>query len=172
MVRSRFAALLAFAVVFGGKAGTAAHAAPQDEAAKQQAPKQNASKQHASKRQANKGQAAKGQAPKGDATVEITRTTDFLYLGVNATVEINGAKVASLGRGESYSGPLPPGDTTIVVSAWSSPGSSNIHFDAEPGKAYRMVVGPRGNNFGASMVGGLIGAAIEGGGAFEIVPAK
>ncbi|WP_456716595.1 hypothetical protein [Bradyrhizobium sp. USDA 4353] len=167
MVRSRFAALLALSVVFGAEGGTAAYAAPQDEAAKQQAPKP-----HASKRQANKGQAAKGQAPKGDATVEITRTTDLLYLGVKATVEINGAEVASLGRGESYSAPLAPGATTITVSAWSSPGSSNIRFDAEPGKAYRMVVGPRGNNFGASLVGGLVGAAIEGGGAFEIVPEK
>ncbi|SMX60094.1 Conserved exported protein of unknown function [Bradyrhizobium sp. ORS 285] len=145
----------------------AAHAAPQEEATQQQAPKQKASK-----RQAHKGQAIKEQAIKGPATVEITRTTDLLFMGVNATVEINGAKMASLGRGESYSGQLTSGETTITVSAWSSPGSSNIRFNAEPGKTYRMLVGPRGNHFGAAMVGGLLGAAIEGGGAFEIVPAK
>ncbi|WP_246739135.1 hypothetical protein [Bradyrhizobium aeschynomenes] len=58
------------------------------------------------------------------------------------------------------------------MSTWSSPGSSSIRFTAVPGKTHRMIVGPRGNNFAASMVGGLIGAAIEGGGAFEIVPAK
>jgi hypothetical protein len=111
-------------------------------------------------------------APKGRATVAITRTTDVLYLAVPAAVEINGAKVASLGRGESYRGQLPPGPVAITVSTWASPGSSSIRFTAVPGKTYRMIVGPRGNNFAASMVGGLIGAAIEGGGAFEIVPAK
>ncbi|MGJ4971561.1 hypothetical protein ACQR1N_27310 [Bradyrhizobium sp. HKCCYLRH1073] len=137
MVRSKLAALVALAGLFGVEAGTAARA-----------------------------------APKGRATVAITRTTDFLYLAAPAAIEINGAKVASLGRGESYSGSIAPGATTITVSTWSSPGSSNIRFTAVPGKAYRMVVGPRGQNFAASMMGGLIGAAIEGGGAFEIVPTK
>lgn len=105
-------------------------------------------------------------------TVTITRTTDFLYLAAPAAVEINGTKVASLGRGESYNGPLVPGATTITVSTWSTPGSSKITFNAVPGKTYRMVVGPRGENFAANMLGGLIGAAIEGGGAFGIGPAK
>ncbi|MGC2778417.1 MAG: hypothetical protein WA418_22555 [Bradyrhizobium sp.] len=111
-------------------------------------------------------------APKGRTTVAITRTNDFLYLAAPAAIEINGAKVASLGRGENYNGQIAPGPTAITVSTWSSPGSSSIRFTAVPGKTYRMVVGPRGKNFAASMVGGLVGAAIEGGGAFEIVPTK
>ena len=110
-------------------------------------------------------------APKGRATVAITRTDDFLFWSAPAAVEINGAKVASLGRGETYKGEIAPGPIAITVSTWSTPGSSSIRFPAVPGKTYRMTVGPRGKNFAASMVGGLIGAAIEGGGAFEIVPA-
>jgi hypothetical protein len=110
-------------------------------------------------------------APKGRASIAITRTDDFLYLAAPAAIEINGAKVASLGRGESYKGEIAPGPIAITVSTWSSPGSSSIRFTAAPGKTYRMTVGPRGKNFAATMVGGLVGAAIEGGGAFEIVPA-
>ena len=110
-------------------------------------------------------------APKGRTTVAITRTDDFLYWSAPAAVEINGTKVASLSRGESYTGQISAGPTVVSVSTWASPGSSSYRFTAAPGKTYRMVVGPRGKNFAASMVGGLVGAAIEGGGAFEIVPA-
>jgi hypothetical protein len=115
--------------------------------------------------------AAAHAAAKGRTTISITRTNDFLYLAAPAAIEINGSKVASLGRAESYKGQIAPGPTAITVSTWSSPGSSSVRFTAMPGKTYRMVVGPRGKNFAANIMGGLIGAAIEGGGAFEIVPA-
>ncbi len=110
-------------------------------------------------------------ASKGRTTVAITRTNDFLYLAAPAAIEINGTKVASLGRGESFNGQIAPGPTVVTVSTWSSPGSSSYRFNAVAGKTYRMIVGPRGTNYAAVVVGGLVGAAIEGGGAFEVVPA-
>jgi hypothetical protein len=60
----------------------------------------------------------------------------------------------------------------VSVSAWSSPGASSQRFNAEPGKTYRFAVSPRSENFAASMVGGFVGQAVEGGGAFQIVPVK
>ena len=108
-------------------------------------------------------------APKGSATVAITRSTDLLFLAAPAAIEINGTKVASLGRGESFNGPIAPGPT---VSTWSTPGSSSYRFTAVPGKTYKMVVVPRTKNYAANVVGGLVGAAIEGGGAFEFVPTR
>ena len=44
-------------------------------------------------------------------------------------------------------------------------------FKALPGKTYRFNVSPHTGNFVASLAGGLVGSAIEGHGAFEIVPA-
>ena len=111
-------------------------------------------------------------APKGSATVAITRSTDLLFLAAPAAIEINGTKVASLGRGESFNGPIAPGPTEIKVSTWSTPGSSSYRFTAVPGKTYKMVVVPRTKNYAANVVGGLVGAAIEGGGAFEFVPTR
>lgn len=108
----------------------------------------------------------------GRTTLSITRSTDLLYVAASASVEVNGKKVASLGRGESYTGDLGPGPTVVRVSAWSSPGASTYSFKAVPGKTYRLTVSPRSGNFVAGMAGGLIGQAIEAGGAFQIVPAR
>ena len=94
----------------------------------------------------------------------------MLYMAMSASVEVNGQKVASLGRGETYNGIVPPGPVEVRVSNWSAPGASSYSFKAVPGKTYRFTVGPRGGNFVATMAGGLIGSAIEGHGAFEIVP--
>jgi len=106
----------------------------------------------------------------GQATISITRSDELMYLAAPATVELNGAKIASIGRGESYTGGVAPGPAVLSVSAWSSPGASNQRFTAVPGKTYRFVISPRGDNFAAGMVGGFVGQAIEGGGAFEIKP--
>lgn len=89
-----------------------------------------------------------------------------------ASVDMNGARIADLGVGQSYSGPIQPGMATLTVSAWSSPGQSSFRFNAEPGKSYRFVVGPRGESMAAGMAGGLIGQGMEGGGPFQIAPAS
>jgi hypothetical protein len=115
------------------------------------------------------GQAAYA-APAGRTAVSITRSNDMLYFGSSASVEINGRKVASLGRGETYTGDIAPGPTVVNVSSWSSPGVSSYSFNAQWGKSYSLTVKPHGANFGAAMVGGLVGQAVEGHGQFEIAP--
>jgi hypothetical protein len=109
-------------------------------------------------------------APAGKTAVSITRSTDMLYFGSSASVEINGVKVASLGRGETYAADIAPGPTVVSVSSWSSPGASSYSFSAQRGKTYQLAVKPRGGNFAAAMVGGLVGQAVEGHGQFEIAP--
>jgi hypothetical protein len=109
-------------------------------------------------------------APAGKTAVSITRSTDMLYFGSSASVEINGVKVASLGRGETYAADIAPGPTVVSVSSWSSPGVSSYSFSAQRGKTYQLAVKPRGGNFAAAMVGGLVGQAVEGHGQFEIAP--
>jgi hypothetical protein len=94
-----------------------------------------------------------------------------LYVAIPASVELNGTQVASLGRGETYTGGVAPGPAVVTVSTWSSPGASTYRFTVEPGKTYRFTVSPRGENMAAGMALGLIGQALEGGGAFEIAPA-
>jgi hypothetical protein len=114
-------------------------------------------------------QSSRPTAP-GEATLSITRSDDLMYSGAPVTVELNGAKIASIGRGETYTGGIAPGPAVVSVSAWSSPGASHQRFTAVPGKTYRFMVTPRGENFTASLVGGVVGAAVEGGGAFDIKP--
>jgi hypothetical protein len=111
-------------------------------------------------------------APAGKTSVSITRSSDMLYMAMSASVEVNGQKVASLERGETYTGVVAPGPVEIRVSNWSAPGASSYSFKATPGKTYRFTVSPHGGNFVASLAGGLIGSAIEGHGAFEIAPAQ
>lgn len=106
----------------------------------------------------------------GQATISISRTNEFAGSAATASVELNGAKIASIGNGESYTGGIAPGPAVVSVSAWSSPGASTTRFTAEPGKTYRFMVTPRGENFAAGMIGGLVGQAVEGGGPFEIKP--
>jgi len=110
-------------------------------------------------------------ASAGKTTLSITRSSDMLYVAMSAAVEVNGQKVASLGRGETFTGVVAPGPTVVKVSNWSSPGASSYSFKAVPGKTYRLTVSPHSGNFVASLAGGFVGAAIEGHGPFEIVPA-
>jgi len=92
-------------------------------------------------------------------------------VAIPASVELNGIRIASLGRGETYTSGAAPGPAVLTVSTWSSPGASSYRFTIEPGKTYRFTVSPRGANMAAGMAAGLIGQALEGGGAFEIAPA-
>jgi hypothetical protein len=108
----------------------------------------------------------------GTAALTITRSTDILYVGAPASVTVNGESVANLSVGETYSGALRPGTVTIAVSAWSAPGEFKMKFRADPGKSYRLHISPRGESYAASVVGGLPGMAIEGGGPFKIVAAN
>lgn len=104
------------------------------------------------------------------AGIAITRPAELLYYGAPATVEVNGQQVANLSAGESYSGSVRPGPTTITVSNWSSPGHSSYRFNAAAGKTYRFQVKPRSANLMAGFAAGFVGQVIEGGGPFALGP--
>lgn len=108
----------------------------------------------------------------GQASLTITRSSDLMYMGAPAAVDLNGARIADLSVGQSYSGNVPPGMAVLAVSAWSAPGSSSLRFNLEPGKSYRFVVTPRGAQMAAGMAGGIVGQAVEGGGPFQIAAAQ
>jgi len=59
---------------------------------------------------------------------------------------------------------------TVVVTNWQSPGRSTASFKAVAGKTYRFTIVPRTESLVASVAGGFIGLAIEGGGMFAIKP--
>lgn len=95
-----------------------------------------------------------------------------MYAGAPASVDLNGSRVASLGVGQSYTGPVQPGMVVLTVSAWSAPGQSTFRFNVEAGKSYRLIISPRGQGMLAGMVGGVVGQAAEGGGPFQVTPAS
>jgi hypothetical protein len=103
-------------------------------------------------------------------TIEIARPSAFLYGMADAAIEVNGTKVAGLSSGATYKGSVKPGPVTIVVTNWQSPGRSVASFRAAPGKTYRFTVTPRGESMAVGLALGFIGAAIEGGGMFQITP--
>lgn len=79
---------------------------------------------------------------KAKAMIVITRSEGVIFLGVPATVELNGSKIAGLWRGESFTGSIDPSQAILNVSAWSSPGSANYSFEALPGRSYRFTITP------------------------------
>jgi hypothetical protein len=107
----------------------------------------------------------------GQASLTITRSSSMLFTAASATVELNGTKIASLSSGESYTGPVAPGPVVVTVSAWQSPGKSSYSFTVQPGKPYRLEVSPRDESLAVTLIGGVVGAAIEGGGMFKVTPA-
>ena len=104
------------------------------------------------------------------ATIQITRPSAYTFALPDAYIDVNGARVTNLPNGGSYKGSVRPGPVTIVVTNWQSPGRSVASFRAVPGKTYRFVIEPRGQSLVASVAGGIIGMAIEGGGMFQITP--
>jgi hypothetical protein len=113
----------------------------------------------------------------GRASITVTRP-DGLYAALTAVdVELNGVRVAKLDNGGTFKAAIPPGNTTLGVTIWSSPGRYKISFKAVPGKRYAFVVTPRGEQMVAGLLGGLAGMMIdtavnENSGAFKITPAR
>lgn len=110
----------------------------------------------------------------GQAALTISRTGGIYASGVSADVDANGGRIASLGRGETFSGGIKPGPVVLDVTCWSSPGHYIVRFNAEPGKRYAFEISPRDEQFGVAMIGGMVGviadSAInaENSGAFKI----
>jgi hypothetical protein len=98
---------------------------------------------------------------RGQATITMTRPNGWYGSAVAVDIDANGAKIASLAAGGSYTGPLPPGPVTLTATCWSSPGRYTIRFNAEPGKRYAFEVSPRTEQLAATAIGGVIGLAAD-----------
>ena len=111
--------------------------------------------------------------PVGKSKLTITRADEFLYLAVDARIDVNGVRVTQLGRGQAYSRILEPGATVVTTDAWGHPGRFSVSFIAKPDTEYLLGIEPRGDSFLPGALFGLVGAAIdasinENSGAFQI----
>ena len=113
--------------------------------------------------------------PRGQAGITITRSNEIYGLLVPADIEANGAKIASLDKGATFSGSVPAGPVTLIVSCATDFGHYKLHFNAQAGKRYTFEVSPRNEQYAAVVLGGVVGyvadAAINGeqAGVFKIV---
>lgn len=73
------------------------------------------------------------------ATLEFVRSSGALSV-VNARIEINGKRVAELGKGETNSVSIDPGRTLVKVDSAYSPGQMLVSFTTEKGAEYRFEV--------------------------------
>ena len=97
----------------------------------------------------------------GSSRIAVHRDTSFMYMAVDARLDLNGERVASLGRGDGYLGDVKPGKTVLTTDAWSSPGRYSITFDARPDTDYLFEISPRSDSMAIGMLGGIVGLAAE-----------
>lgn len=100
---------------------------------------------------------------KGMARIVVTRSTDIQYGTIPAEIEVGGAAVAKLWRGEVYSGDIAPGRAEIAVNL-----SSKAYVDAQAGRTYRFAVS---DNAGRAL-GGLLAEAATGTSGFFRIEAE
>jgi hypothetical protein len=98
---------------------------------------------------------------RGQASVTISRPNAWYGAAVAVDIDANGARLASLAAGGSFTGPVPPGPVTLTVTCWSSPGRYTIHFNAEAGRRYAFEVSGRDEQVVATVAFGLIGAVAD-----------
>ncbi|HMJ42674.1 MAG TPA: hypothetical protein VK522_10400 [Pseudolabrys sp.] len=118
-----------------------------------------------------------GAQAQGRATITVTRPGELYAALASVDVELNGVRVGKLESGGTFKAAIPPGNTTVGVSIWSSPGRYKISFKAVPGRRYAFVVTPRSEQMVAGLLGGLAGMMIdtavnENSGSFKITPAR
>jgi len=81
------------------------------------------------------------------ASITVSRPNGWYGAPVSVDIDANGAKIASLAAGGSYTGPVPPSPVILTATCWSSPGRYTIRFNAEARQALRLrgVVAERTN---------------------------
>lgn len=99
--------------------------------------------------------------PPGKARLAIARTSAFLYLTLSARVDVNGQRIADLGRGETYSGVFDAGRLSITTDHWSSPGKFTVALNAESGAEYKLELSPREDSFLPGALFGIVGLAVD-----------
>lgn len=99
--------------------------------------------------------------PPGKVRLIVTRNTEALFLGVQASVDVNGERAAELWRGESYAVALEPGKVILSTNAWSTSGRFVSHFTAEADREYVFEIAPRGGHFATLSFFGVVGGAVH-----------
>jgi hypothetical protein len=97
----------------------------------------------------------------GQASITISRPNGWYGAAVSVDIDANGARIASLAAGGSYTGPVSRGPVTLTATSWSSPGRYTVRFNAEPGKRYAFAVSARNDQIVATAVAGVIGLAAD-----------
>lgn len=97
----------------------------------------------------------------GQARIAIKRTDEGPSWGAAAQIEINGAHVAELAPGQSYTGGVPPGPVSMTAKANMDIGQYVVKFNAVAGKTYAFEVSKRGAQTAAAILGGAAGMIIE-----------
>jgi hypothetical protein len=115
---------------------------------------------------------AKSPLVAGKARVTITRPSAVMYVGVPATITLDGQKVADVASGGSAVVDVPAGAHVLAAHAWSYPGEYSVRLKAIAGQTYALEVAPRGDSFAPSLfgvAGGLIDTGVNGNaGAFQM----
>lgn len=114
--------------------------------------------------------------PAGMASITITRTSSIFGSMLPVALDLDGNRVANLNVNETHSMAVKPGRATLSATMFGYPGRYDLSFAAERGKSYGFIISPRSESFTAGMigaagfgvVGGVVGAAAEGGGPFKI----
>ena len=99
--------------------------------------------------------------PANEARIVVERDNSLLYLAAAVTVQSNGSKIASLGRGGSVIHDIPKGDSTLSVSTPTAFGQFVVTFNAKAGETYNFLVSPRGSALITGSAWGLAGDAIN-----------
>jgi hypothetical protein len=112
----------------------------------------------------------------GQARISITRTDDGPSWSTAAKIEVNGANVADLAPGQTYTGGVATGPVSLTAKALVDIGYYTVKFNAVAGKTYTFQVSKRTEQVIAGVLGGMVGMAIdaaanaEASGAFKIAP--
>ena len=80
-----------------------------------------------------------------------------------ALIDVNDAHVADLAPGQTYTGGVPPGPTSVTATGATEPGHYKVKFNAVAGKTYAFHVSPGtdATHVVALMAGGVAGRIIE-----------
>ena len=96
-----------------------------------------------------------------NATFVIKREKKFTYLALATRVRVDGEKRGKVKNGKTLELEVQPGRRTIKVSTFSSPGSSTITLDVEPGETYTFEITPRKDSLSAGILAGPIGIMVS-----------
>jgi hypothetical protein len=97
----------------------------------------------------------------GQASITINRSNGWYGSAVTVDIDANGARIASLAAGGSFTGPVSPGPVTLTATSWSSPGRYTVRFNAQPGKRYAFAVSPRDDQMVVTAVAGVVGLVAD-----------